>query len=419
MDSIGFRSSIGNMERADSSRSIDSPRNSQGIRPAEGSSSSRLSSMDDTVQQSDKPRNVKALAYDAGDVRTAVGNKGSKGRFKNWLSNKLLFVGKTTYGKMMQKADAYSANMGNLLAKERNADLKSLLADITKWRNAHGVTSAKGQAIEQLRQSVVAELGQLAQQSRDAAMDKVEDYFDVLCGRAPDPKSGQTGPQQPLSSKLIFRQNSDASKALTEHLKEHAPAGYTADLTRLAHHLTRHFDPGTCHVEIESDKGRPATLQRQLQDGQFQALLEMAEPMMTALMGGKDGDSIQAAVDALPDEIVDTLAELDRRVDADSGRDAATRRLAIVGTLFLRFASPAITDGVDMGAGKPSKQDVAKRLLMATVQSTLNNSPDPKQVTSAVHDRHKADYLEFVRGYQQPMLDFVDAVLERAGRPPL
>jgi hypothetical protein len=53
----------------------------------------------------------------------------------------------------------------------------------------------------------------------------------------------------------------------------------------------------------------------------------------------------------------------------------------------------------------------------AIVQSALNDSPADRQVTSGVHDRHKEDYLDFVRSYRQPMIDFCDALLERAGRP--
>ncbi len=379
---------------------------------------SRLSSARDSVDLPDTPRAVKALAYDAADLRGDVGGK-SLGRFKNWLADKLPFVGKTTYGTILQKADAYSANAGARTDAQRATELKGLLADIARWQQAHGTTSTKGQAVEQLRQSASNALGTIADPSRANTMQVVEGYFDILCGRAPDPKSNTTAQRQPLDSKLIFRGNSDASKALTTHLNAYVPTSYKADLAETANRLTKGFDPGQRHVDIESDKGQPARTMSQLQDKPFQALLRTAEPMMTALMGGRDAGSIQAAVDQLPDEIVATLGELDERVDADSNGDAATRKLAIVGTLFLRFASTAILEGVDMGAADPTPQDTAKRLLNAIAQSALNNSPDDRQVTSGVHERHKEAYLDFVRSYQQPMIDFCDALLERAGRPPL
>lgn len=388
------------------------------LQQGEGTSS-RLSGTRDSAELPDSPRNVKALAYDSGDVRGDVGSKKSLGRVKNWLADKLPFVGKTTYGNILQKADAYSAQAGNRTGPERASELKGLLADIAKWQNAHGTTSVKGQAIEQLRQSVGAALAAIAGPSRDDTMQVVEDYFDILCGRAPEPKSGKTAQQQPLSSNLIFRGSSDAAKALTTHLNMTAPESYKANLSRTAEQLTKNFDPGYRHVEIESDKGQPAGSLSHLEDKPFQAVLRMADPMMTALMGGKDEEGIQAAVDELPDEIIRTLGELDERVDADSNGDASTRKLAIVGTLFLRYATLAITEGVVLGVQKPTPQETGKRMLMATVQSALNNSPDDRQVTSSIHERHKEAYLDFVRSYQQPMTDFVDALLERAGRPPL
>lgn len=70
------------------------------IRQKSGTAS-RLSSVSFTLNESGGDRGIKPLAYDAGDLRASAGNKNSWGRFKNWVADKLPFVGKTTYGTIL------------------------------------------------------------------------------------------------------------------------------------------------------------------------------------------------------------------------------------------------------------------------------------------------------------------------------
>lgn len=358
-------------------------------------------------------RSLKPLAYDADDLRADVK---SGGKAVTWgrIRNALPFLGKTTYGNILQKADAYAAQAASLKPREKIAELAELAQAIERWEARHpNAAGAKQQGLAALREAA-------SEASRNAAIDAVRAEFDVDLGRAADPATGKQGPAKLLDPKLLFRGNSTAAKALSEHLASTLPSSYRESAATLARDLAAEVELGEKEVAVqaESDKADPVpSALSQLGDKGLRNVCRATDRLMEELMGGTDDEAIQGKVDELPQEVIDTLGELDKQVHADSNGDKHTRQLAIVGTLFLRFAVPPIM--VESTKVDDRSQGNAMKMLSQLAQTTLNNSPQDSQVTSHVKDGQKAALLAWVRQYQDPMETFANAVLERAGRPSL
>ncbi len=184
-------SSVGALSRSESSSQLG-PTDERGIEQQDGTAS-RLSSVSFTVNEDAGARGIKPLAYDAGDLRASAGSGGSWGRFKNWVADKLPFVGKTTYGTILQKADAYSARAEGLTAGQRTGALLSLKQSIEAWQQRHPtVTGGKADGIETLRQAVTAAL-------RDAAAAAVLDVRYPVAFDRPDELGGTMEAEGPIT----------------------------------------------------------------------------------------------------------------------------------------------------------------------------------------------------------------------------
>lgn len=158
-----LRLSSGNaIQRTESGGSLDGS-NALGIRQGEGTSS-RLSSAGDDSFRLDGDRSIKPLAYDGGDLRRDVGNRKSLGRFKNWLADKLPFVGRTTYGRILQRTDTFSASAASAKPGQKIQALDQLRNEIASWQARHpNASGAKADGLAKLDQA-------LASARREAAM---------------------------------------------------------------------------------------------------------------------------------------------------------------------------------------------------------------------------------------------------------
>jgi hypothetical protein len=157
MDTSLRTSSAGALSRSESGSPLGRT-NECGIEQQDGTAS-RLSSVSFMLNESEGTRNVKPLAYDGGDLRNAADTGKSWGRFKNWLADKLPFVGKTTYGTILQKADAFSARAKDLTGGQKAGALLSLKQSIESWQQKHPTaTSSKADGIARLGQAVATAL---------------------------------------------------------------------------------------------------------------------------------------------------------------------------------------------------------------------------------------------------------------------
>jgi hypothetical protein len=136
---------------------VDKPQNPRGLEQTKSeqprlSRSSSASSMDSTDESSSE-RDIRSLAEARQGLRDAAKAKMSFGRFKNAVLSKLPFVGKTTYGKIMDRAAA--ADAPGLSPADKRARLDTLKQDIQTWQARHPhATGAKKDAIDGLDAAV-------------------------------------------------------------------------------------------------------------------------------------------------------------------------------------------------------------------------------------------------------------------------
>jgi hypothetical protein len=162
---VTLRSSQIDIQRSNSSSSLDGE-NQLGIKQRSGTAS-RLSSVSFTLNESGGDRGIKPLAYDGGDLRSAAGTSKSWGRFKNWLADKVPFVGKTTYGTILQKADAFSASAGKLSGPQKAGALQSLKTSIEAWQAKHPTASGgKAEGLANMARAVDLALNEVAAMHR-------------------------------------------------------------------------------------------------------------------------------------------------------------------------------------------------------------------------------------------------------------
>lgn len=161
MDSIGFRNSVSSLQGSESRSSIEGSGNPRGVKQ-EGGTASRLSGLVSALAQ--KPgmhQGVRSLADTITGLREEVGSHKSWGRFKNAMAEKLPFIGKTTYGRILQQADGYAANAKSANLCRKVEMLEGLKRDIDAWRQSHGTDGAKGKAIAGLDARLTQELSAL------------------------------------------------------------------------------------------------------------------------------------------------------------------------------------------------------------------------------------------------------------------
>jgi hypothetical protein len=156
------------------------PANERGVEQ-QGGTSSKLASLKTALAgQPGIHQGAQSLTDTLTSLREDVGSHKTLGRFKNAVAEKLPFVGKTTYGRILQQADAYAANAPNARLCTKVDKLEGLKRDIDAWRQSHGGDGSKAKAIAKLDTQLTRELMALRTQRDQQATARLQSALPVI-----------------------------------------------------------------------------------------------------------------------------------------------------------------------------------------------------------------------------------------------
>lgn len=212
-----------------------------------------------------------------------------------------------------------------------------------------------------------------------------------------------------ITEKTMFRGDAQITKDMKKQLERTMPNDTEAKLQSAiqkdCHRIAKQLGdiPVDAYGGISDENLSPELLT---------ALLQGAEDVMKNFIGGADANSIQAFANSLPKEAVRLLQNIDGKVAQHLPGNDDARETAFVGTLFLRFLTPAAFNvQVGMQDG-PDKQVV--RFMSKVVTDIFNQAGDTMRGRLKFPTQEmKQQYSDFVESFAPIVAQFRTAVLNR------